>query len=84
MQEPDNLRYTKIALYNGSGSMPALGTPPRSHSARAGYVIRRSAVGALRLGFRARCPLSTPNLARARLSGRSVATVLPSGLIAHP
>src|SRR3984885_7809395 len=25
MLEPDNLRYTKIALNNGSGTMPALG-----------------------------------------------------------
>src|SRR5580692_2140835 len=25
MSEPDNLRYTKIALHNGSGAIPALG-----------------------------------------------------------
>jgi hypothetical protein len=25
MVEPDNLRYTKIALNNGSGAIPALG-----------------------------------------------------------
>jgi hypothetical protein len=25
MAEPDNLRYTKLALNNGSGAMPALG-----------------------------------------------------------
>src|SRR5271156_3622910 len=49
MVEPDNLRYTKMALYNGSGAIPALGF---GTLIRDPVATRNATKAALEAGFR--------------------------------
>ena len=72
MAPPDNLRYTKMSLNNGSGAIPALGFGTLIPDPVA---TKNATKAALEAGFRAtrQAPLSATPINLSRSKGESVA-----------